>query len=354
MTPAAEGGFLVIPEPPLCKASDECHGPGSAAPGPPDINSVTGSGGNNLPPAASGGSSRGTAGACASATSRRATTSQARRADMAERLTNLLLSKERTTIRAKTIRSVVVFAALTLSMASPAFASEKIDSFETTSSTAQAGGHPDLHTSFLLQSPGEPEAVQNVIFNAPQGIFGNPNAITQCTPVDFSLDQCPSSSQAGLMTVYANYEGDSDYLLGTAPIYDLEPGLQTALFAFIVPTLNIPIDIPVAVRTGSDYGLRFTVQDITQLTPLARAEMTFWGFPAAPSHNAQRFPKGSAGKPAGCVGSVQHQLHHRTNRCRHLGAPAHRQPTQLQRGSADHEPQSSDLPGSRKSHRSRI
>ena len=83
----------------------------------------------------------------------------------------------------------------------------------------------------------------------------------------------------------------------------MEPGPdQTALFAFIVPSLNIPIDIPVAVRTGSDYGLRFTVQDITQLIPLAGADLTFWGFPAESSHDAQRFPKGSPGNPAGCAG----------------------------------------------------
>ncbi len=95
------------------------------------------------------------------------------------------------------------------------------------------------------QSPGAPEAAQNVIFNAPEGVFGNPNAITQCTSSDFALDQCPSSSQAGLITVHANYEGNPTYLLGTAPIYDLEPGPdQTALFAFIVPTLDIPIDDP--------------------------------------------------------------------------------------------------------------
>ena len=50
----------------------------------------------------------------------------------------------------------------------------------TTSSTAQAGGHPDLETSFSLKSPGEPEAAKNVIFNAPQGLFGNTNAIAQC------------------------------------------------------------------------------------------------------------------------------------------------------------------------------
>ena len=45
----------------------------------------------------------------------------------------------------------------------------------------QAGGHPDLSTSFTLGSPGEPEAARNVIFRAPEGIFGNPNAVTKCT-----------------------------------------------------------------------------------------------------------------------------------------------------------------------------
>ena len=90
-------------------------------------------------------------------------------------------------------------------------------SFTTTSSTTQAGGHPDLRRSFTLDNPGDPEAAKNVIFNAPEGLFGNPNAITRCTPADFALDQCPPDSQVGLITVHANYEGDPNYLLGTAP-----------------------------------------------------------------------------------------------------------------------------------------
>ncbi len=272
---------------------------------------------------------------------------------------------------------------ITAALAAPAFAEEKIESFTTTSSTAQAGGHPDLETSFSLERPGEPEAAKNVIFNAPQGVFGNTNAITQCTADAFALDECPSAAQAGLITVYAKFSGEeikecrfeygkstaygntapcspeppfsglttvsaeasgltpktpyhyrlrttntlgttvdgSDQtitpatdtatlsgqvepeLLGTAPVYDIVPQTEeTARFAFIVPTLDIPIAIPVTVRTGSDYGLTFTVHDITQLTPLASAKLTFWGFPADESHDPQRFRKGSPGEPAGCVG----------------------------------------------------
>ena len=190
-----------------------------------------------------------------------------------------------------------------VAFAAPALASEGIASFETTMSTNLAGGHPDLVTSFELESPGEPEAAKNVIFNAPEGIFGNPDAISRCTSVQFALDECSPNSQSGLITIYANYEGEPKKLLGTAPIYDLEPEpSQTALFAFVVPTVDIPIEIPVAVRTGSDYGLRFTVANITQQIPLAAAKLTLWGFPASPEHSSQRFGKGTEGEPAGCAG----------------------------------------------------
>jgi len=170
-------------------------------------------------------------------------------------------------------------------------------------STPQAGGHPDLTTSFSLSEPGAPEAAQNVIFNAPTGVFGNPRAVTQCPASEFALDECAPDSQVGLITVRANYKGNPDYLLGTAPIFSLIPDAEeeTARFAFVVPVLDIPIAIPVQVRTSTDYGLRFTVSDISQLTPLASAKMTFWGFPAEHGNDAQRFPKGSPGHPTGCA-----------------------------------------------------
>ena len=187
-------------------------------------------------------------------------------------------------------------------LAGAASASQPIESFEVQSSTTQAGGHPDLETTLSLGSPGEPEAAENVIVNLPEGLFGNPHAITTCTSADLALAACPISSQAGIITVRANYGGFSNYLLGTGPVYDMEArsSEETARFAFIAPVLNVPISIPVAVRTGSDYGLRMTVSGITQTMPLAYARITIWGFPADPSHDNFRFPKGSVGSPAGC------------------------------------------------------
>jgi hypothetical protein len=176
-------------------------------------------------------------------------------------------------------------------------------SFSTTASTTQAGDHPDLTTNFTLEDPGMPEAAKTVTFNAPEGIFGNPTAISRCTASDFALTECPINSQAGIVTVRANYEGNPNYLLGTAPLFGMVPqDNETARFSFIVPTLDIPISIPVTVRTGTDWGLRFAVTEISQLTPLSDVSMTFWGMPIHSIHNSQRFQKGSPGNPAGCPG----------------------------------------------------
>jgi hypothetical protein len=193
----------------------------------------------------------------------------------------------------------VLFAAL---LAGTASASQPIDSFEVFTSTTQAGGHPDLQTRLTLDSPGEPEAAENVIVNLPKGLFGNPHSIPTCKSADLALASCPISSQAGVITVRANYSGDPNYLLGTAPVYDMEArsSEETARFAFIVPILNVPINIPVEVRTAGDYGLRMTVAGITQTMPLASADITIWGFPAAPDNDNFRFPKGTVGSPAGC------------------------------------------------------
>jgi hypothetical protein len=207
-------------------------------------------------------------------------------------------------VRQLRLGTIVALAAALVALAvgaAPAAATQAIETFDVVPSTTEAGGHPDIDVSFTLASPGVPESAQSVAVNTPQGIFGNPNATPRCTSSDFALQQCQSGSQAGLITVRANYQGDPNKLLGTAPIFGLNPpGDQPALFAFIVPIINVPVSIPVAVRTGSDYGLRFTVAGLTQLAPLAAADLTFWGFPALGAHDPERFPKGAPGEPAGC------------------------------------------------------
>ena len=151
-------------------------------------------------------------------------------------------------------------------------------------------------------APGEPESAENVIFNAPAGRLRQHQRDHQVHqrrlrpgPVPVQLpgraDHDPRQLQRQ-PELPARHRAD----LSTSSRGEDE----TARFSFIVPILDIPISIPVTVRTAADYGLRFTVSDITQLTPLAGADLTFWGFPALGEHNAERFPKGSPGDPAGC------------------------------------------------------
>lgn len=176
-----------------------------------------------------------------------------------------------------------------------------IEKFETTSSTSMAGGHPDLFTHLKLGGVGASEVPKNVTFDAPRGLFGNPKVLSTCDAIDFAFSRCASNAQVGLITVRANYEGTPNFLLGTAPIYNVEPGPdEAARFAFVVPVLDISVALPVTVRSATDYGLRFTVSGITQEAPLTEADITFWGFPASPVHEFERFPKGSPGSPAGC------------------------------------------------------
>ena len=72
-----------------------------------------------------------------------------------------------------------------------AVASPVIEAFNTTSSDTDAGDHPDLTTSFTFADPGAPEAARNVVFNAPEGLFGNPYVVTHCTSSDFAIDSAP-------------------------------------------------------------------------------------------------------------------------------------------------------------------
>ena len=194
-------------------------------------------------------------------------------------------------------------------------------------------------------TPGSPRPPRTSIFNAPEGVFGNPNAITHCTSSDFALDQCPSNSQAGLITVYANYEGNSDYLLGTAPIFDLEPAAeQTALFAFIVPDPRHPDQHP--GRGPHRRRLRPALHRLRtspRSTPLAGADLTFWGFPADDQPRRPTLPerRSRATRPD-CAGRRRHQL----PRARRPPAsipvqPADRQPDHLHRRTADRRPSKS-------------
>jgi hypothetical protein len=191
--------------------------------------------------------------------------------------------------------------------ASSASAAATISAFEVASSDSRAGMHPDLETNMTIQDAGNPETVRNAVVNLPEGMFGNPNAVPKCSSADFALFRCAPISQSGFITVRGNYEGIGDNLMGTAPLYVLESRseTETTRFGFIVPGIDVPISIPVSLRTSTDYGVRLTVSEVTQQIPLAGLNMVVWGFPAKPEHDSSRFAIGEPGKPSNCPSSFE-------------------------------------------------
>jgi hypothetical protein len=218
------------------------------------------------------------------------------------RISRLGLASSRRSLRLA-LSTAVLLAGL-LAFAAPALAQQSIADYTLESSNTEAGGHSDIRASLELEGAGEPEIAKDIAVDLPAGVFGNPGAILRCTAAKFALNQCDPGMQAGTMTIFANYEGDPDYLLGTAPVYNMQRTSEdeSARLAFVAPTVNVPIVVPISVRSGSDYGLRLNVQGIPQSVPLAKAVLEVWAFPADPVHDEARFPAGKPGSPPGCPG----------------------------------------------------
>jgi Invasin, domain 3 len=182
-------------------------------------------------------------------------------------------------------------------------ASEPIGSFTASVSSTQAGGHPDLSVSLALEEPGVTEVAKSATAGLPAGLTLIPSAVAQCTASSFALDECAIASQVGLVTIHADHEGDSDDLLGTAPVFALVPAEGGyGELGFIVPVTETHVTAPLSIRGASDYGLNTTIEGLEQSTPLVGLALTLWGFPASPEYDTDRFPRGSPGSPTGCPG----------------------------------------------------
>ncbi len=188
----------------------------------------------------------------------------------------------------------------------PAAASQAISEFSVGSSNSQAGGHADFASRLRLADAGEPEVASNITVNLPTGVFGNPGATFRCRNSEFVVNHCAPGTQVGLVTIFANFEGQPNYTLGTAPVYNVERlgEDEAARLAFVVPTVDVPVIVPIRVRSASDYGLQMTFSSIPQTVAISGVQFNIWGFPAEPAHNSERFDPGGPGSPPGCPGST--------------------------------------------------
>ena len=173
----------------------------------------------------------------------------------------------------ETMKMALALAVAVLSfgaLASTALAGEAITEYEVGSTNQAAGGHPDLTARLKLADPGEPEVAKNLTINLPEGIFGNPGVDLQMPRRGLRRQPLPGGRPGRRDHDRANYEGNVTNVLGTAPLYNMETigEDEAARIAFVVPTINIPVVIPIQVR--SDIGLRAATLDQQHLPDAGR------------------------------------------------------------------------------------
>ena len=178
----------------------------------------------------------------------------------------------------------------------PAIPGEPINSYSVVPSTTQAGGHPDITTTFFYRERAEQNFAntcfcqdpENITVHLPTGVIGDPHATPYCTAVQISTHLCPPDSQIGWTYTIVD---ESPFF---SPLYNAEPNPdQAGLLEFEFPFTGSPAFIELSARTGSDYGLDATLVGIEQIIPPEGSEFRFWGVPADPSHDAFRAPLGT-------------------------------------------------------------
>jgi len=161
----------------------------------------------------------------------------------------------------------------------------------------QAGSHPFQLTSVIaLNQSAEgakpPAAVKDLHFKLPPGLIGNPLPFPQCPLAKFianigsGQNLCPDNTVVGVSAVTLFLSGNFKFTL-EVPLFALVPSFgEPARFGFDV--LGDPVYLDTAVRTGGDYGVTVSVNNISEAVGFAETRVTFWGVPGDPRHNSVR------------------------------------------------------------------
>jgi hypothetical protein len=181
----------------------------------------------------------------------------------------------------------------------------------------QAGSHPFQQTTTLalnqtadgsppeLGGPvrgnpvpfaGPVELVKNLRIKWPSGLIGNPQAVPRCTMAQFLTraseayegNLCPAQTAVGVAAVSFEEPLYAGFVNTSVPLFDLEPAVgEPAKLGFVVQGYN-PVIIDTSVRTGGDYGVTISINNITQTVAFVGSRVTVWGVPGDPRHDAQR------------------------------------------------------------------
>jgi hypothetical protein len=161
----------------------------------------------------------------------------------------------------------------------------------------QAGSHPFQLTSTVMLNQlsdlrNPPALPKDLHFALPAGVVGNPTAVPQCPDQIFAenygfMNRCPSNTVVGVSVVTLDEPAEVQYATVAVPVFNLQPAKgEPARFGFSV--VGVPVILNTSVRTGEDYGVTVSVENITQLAAFIGSRVTFWGVPGDARHDSAR------------------------------------------------------------------
>jgi hypothetical protein len=199
----------------------------------------------------------------------------------------------------RAVCALVALAALFAALAPGSAAAFEIESFsvaarnQNETPATQAGAHPYAFTVKLgFDTGGGAEPLREATLHLPPGLLINPTAVPECLEAFFrtprvspheassSGESCPTSTQVG--TIAVDVGGSSRHY----GLFNLVPpfGAPAAIGASPGGT---PLVFTAHLRE-SDYGLDLSLGPVPRGLDLRSLEVTIWGTPWQPSHDAER------------------------------------------------------------------
>jgi hypothetical protein len=160
-----------------------------------------------------------------------------------------------------------------------------VSSFTTATSATQAGGHPDVTTTFTFNSHPDPfgaevpdGGVKDIILKLPPGLAADPHGAATCPRAVFGLlgTACDPSSQVGVANIGLPrlVEG-----AGVGLVFNISPSSGEPA-ALGIATQGADQSIDVAAGAADGYAISALAQDVaTQPSGVLKVSVTLWGIP---------------------------------------------------------------------------
>ena len=172
----------------------------------------------------------------------------------------------------------------------------------------QAGSHPFQQTTTVVLNQTvnangyiEPaELPKDLHFAWPAGLLGNPTPLAQCPLTAFlSEGHCPADTAVGVAKVLLTFNQGAgpESFVADVPLFNLVPSPGEPARLGFRPS-GVPVYVDPSVRSGGDYGLTISTENISELAGFRSAEVTAWGVPGDRSHDQFRGEE--------CLGADEH------------------------------------------------